>query len=50
MGMLISAAMPTITRVPMMALPNPPPSSNPAGGSSVNNSLLSLAPPSTISM
>ena len=36
--MLTSAAMPTITNVPTMALPKPPPISKPAGGSSVNDS------------
>ncbi len=48
--MLISAAIPTISSVPTMALPKPPPISNPAGGSSVNSSVLSRAPPLTISM
>ena len=37
--------MPTITSVPTMALPNPPPSSKAVGGSSVNNCQLSFAPP-----
>ena len=44
-GTLIRAAMPTITRVPTMALPKPPPSSKAVGGSSVNNCQLSFAPP-----
>ena len=39
-----------MTRVPTMALPKPPPISKPAGGSAVNSSRLSRAPPRTISM
>ena len=42
--------MPTITTVPTMALPKPPPISKPAGGSVLNSSQLSRAPPRTISM
>ena len=44
------AAMPTITTVPTMALPNPPPISKPAGGSSVKRLRLSREPPRTMSI
>jgi hypothetical protein len=49
-GTAIAAAMPTITKVPAMALPKPPPVSKPVGGSSVNTSRLRRAPPRVISM
>ncbi len=48
--MLIAEAIATVTSVPWMALPMPPPISKPAGGNSVNRSVLSRAPPFTISI
>jgi hypothetical protein len=50
MGTLISAAIPTITRVPTMAFPNPPPISKPAGGRAVRVSRLSRVPPRVMSI
>ena len=50
MGMLMTEAMPTITKVPTMALPKPPPISKPAGGSSVKRLRLSREPPRTRSI
>ena len=49
-GALINAAMPTISSVPRMALPKPPPSSNAAGGSEVNSDRLIEWQPFTTSM
>ncbi len=50
MGMLITAAIATMTKVPTIAFPKPPPISKPAGGSSVKRSRLSREPPCTISI
>ena len=49
-GTAISEAIATITSVPTIALPKPPPGSKPAGGSSVNSVELEPRPPRTISM
>ncbi|MNN85767.1 hypothetical protein D3C81_2030970 [compost metagenome] len=49
-GTAMAAAIPTITKVPAIALPKPPPVSKPVGGSSVNTSTLRRAPPRVISM
>ncbi len=44
-GTLMRAAIATMTRVPRMALPNPPPSSSGAGGNWVKTARLSFCPP-----
>jgi len=49
-GMLIRPPMPTITNVPTIALPKPPPISKPAGGRLLTASQPSRAPPRTTSM
>src|SRR5215831_2726178 len=44
-GTLRSAAMPTIVKVPTIALPNPPPGENADGGSAVSAVQLRRLPP-----
>ena len=49
-GTLMSVASPTITMVPTIAFPKPPPISKPAGGSSNSTSQCRRAPPRMMSM
>ena len=49
-GTLIAAAMPTMSIVPTMALPKPPPGVIAAGGSSRRTAKLKFRPPRTASM
>ncbi len=49
-GTLIKVAMPTMTKVPIIALPKPPPISKAEGGNAVIASQSSREPPSTNNM